>query len=640
MLVRFWLRSGLILGDDAQEFGVLQHVLSNGPDLRDQLQVRFGGWVLNYVVCLLLGISETTVLVPSFVISSSFAVLAYLLLVRWGYDRVRATVGGLIVATAPFEVVLGTCRTNDLVLAGALGFGFGLMVLLEERPVWQGIVVAIALWFGFYVKLWAVYVLPALGLYGLIGRRWRAMLSFVVTSLVVHGATLYYWKSRLGNYTPFIGTHAANYPVAAKDLMLEWSRYPHMIFYGSEFETTLFGAIPWILCALLVWRMAWRRLDRADWLLLGFWGSFFLLIEFFPNSFTFDKYYSVPRIFRYLAPLSFPITLHAAKLVLDVTRRWRPAWTAAAIAVLLAVNVGGSMEATLPGRIHRDTLFRVIHEIERIGPPRVVAEITLGYWLERLYLDPWVIETQVETPPQIYEPRACEKWVRSSEARWPTGTLMLTGLGNYVHYGAHTQSLRLAWFDQPLDDRWELVGEYGVLSYLPRPEVARLWRLTRGTNAPAPPHEPDDPPPPDPMPAPNRLVAGRMLFEAGKHRPARAQLRVLMDAGGPEAEDATFYYAASFFRQDQWVRASREFKHLLGHFPKGRWVAAAHWHIAICDLRRGRVRRARERFNYIIRRFPKDPATVENSRAELRRLERRHQGLLVDLWRRMTGRSG
>src|SRR6185503_19674783 len=109
-----------------------------------------------------------------------------------------------------------------------------------------------------------------------------------------------------------------------------------------------------------------------------------------------------------------PIALHTAKLVLDVTRRWRPAWTAMAVAALLAVNLGGAMEATLPGRIHREALFRVIHEIERISPPRVVTEITLGYWLERLYLDPYVIETEVETPPQIYEPRACEKWVRNS----------------------------------------------------------------------------------------------------------------------------------------------------------------------------------------------------------------------------------
>jgi 4-amino-4-deoxy-L-arabinose transferase-like glycosyltransferase len=89
-------------------------------------------------VCWLLGVSEATVLLPSMLISSSFPLMSYVLLVRWGYARRWAFLGGLLVATAPFEVVLGTCRTNDLVLAGALGVGFTLLVLLEQRPVWQG----------------------------------------------------------------------------------------------------------------------------------------------------------------------------------------------------------------------------------------------------------------------------------------------------------------------------------------------------------------------------------------------------------------------------------------------------------------------------------------------------------------------
>jgi Dolichyl-phosphate-mannose-protein mannosyltransferase len=365
LAIRVWLLQGLILGDDAQEFGVLQHVLANGPDLRDQLQVRFGGWVLNYVICGLLGVSETTVILPSMLLSSALAALAYVLLVHWRYERWRAALGALLVATAPFEVMLGTCRTNDLVLGGTLAFGFAALVLLESRPLLQGVLVALALWFGFYVKLWAVYVLPGLGLYALVGRRWRAAASFVVTSAVVHGATIAYWKVRLGSYTPFIDVHAANFAVPAKDLLLEWSRYVHMIFVGSEFGTTLWGVVPWLLVLLMVVRTAMGRLDRADGLLLGYWGLFFLLIEFFPNGFTFDRYYSVPRIFRYLAPLSFPIALHAAKLTLDATRSWRPAWTALAVVVVLSANLLGSIDATEPGRVYRDSLHRVVRAIEQ-----------------------------------------------------------------------------------------------------------------------------------------------------------------------------------------------------------------------------------------------------------------------------------
>ena len=89
-----------------REYGVLQHVLANGPDFRDQLQVRFGGWAINYVVCWLLGVSRRRSCCRR-CSSVSFPLMSYVLLVRWGYARRWAFLGGLLVATAPFEVVLG-----------------------------------------------------------------------------------------------------------------------------------------------------------------------------------------------------------------------------------------------------------------------------------------------------------------------------------------------------------------------------------------------------------------------------------------------------------------------------------------------------------------------------------------------------
>jgi hypothetical protein len=638
-VVRWWLLCGLILGDDGQEFGLLEQVVASGPDFRDQLQVRFGGWLPNYVVAVLFGITETTVLLPTWVLSSAMSVIAYAFLVRWGYETRRAMLGGLVVATAPFEVVLGTLRTNDLYLGGALALGFMALVFSEDRPVRQGVLVALAVWYGFYVKLFAVYALPPLALYALAGRRWRATTAFVATSAVLHGATLLYWRASVGTYTPFMATHAANYPVAAKELLFEWRRYPYMIFVGSEFRTTLFGIVPYVLFGLLLVQALRRRLDRADVLLAGFWGGFLLFLEFFPAGFALDAYYTVPRIFRYLAPISFPLTLHAAKLVLDVTRDL-PAVGPALVAALVAVGLYQSAEATLPGRIHRRILLRVVRAIERAAPPRVVAETTLGYWLRALHLDPEVVETELTTPPGIYVATECEKWIRSNEATWPTGTLLLTGLANYVHYGAHAQGLRLAWFDAPLDDRWELAGEYGTVSYLPRPEEARLWRLVRGASPSAAVRPERAGPPPEPdLPPAARLDAGMERFNKGDHPAARAYFRSVIGTTAPAAEDATFFHAASYFRQEDWGRAEHEFKHLLVAFPRSRWIAAAHWHIAMCDLRRGRMRRARARFRYIIRRFPEDTATVDGSRTELRRIARRRDGVLVELWRRLVERA-
>lgn len=111
--VRWWLRQGLVLGDDPQEYAVLLHILSNGPLWSDQLHLRFAGWILNHVAFWLFGVSESAFLMPTALVTSTFPVLAYAILVRWGYGRTRALLGGLLVAIAPFEVMLGSLRANS-----------------------------------------------------------------------------------------------------------------------------------------------------------------------------------------------------------------------------------------------------------------------------------------------------------------------------------------------------------------------------------------------------------------------------------------------------------------------------------------------------------------------------------------------
>src|SRR5581483_7945539 len=435
----------------------------------DQLHLRFGTWVANHLAFWLFGVSETAFLAPTWIVSSTFAVMAYALLVRWRYGVARAFLGGLAVATAPFEVVLGTLRANDLYLAWALGLGFLLLVFLEERPVLQGIGIALCFWFGFYVKLWVIYLLPPLALYYLVERRWRAALWFVVASTVVHGATCAFWWAKLGTPIPFLTSHAVNYKVPRAELVDLWLKYPRLIFKGSfEFPTTLFGAVPYVVVALLVvkaigtWRRsATLRLDRGDALLVAFYGSFFLLVNFVPNGFGLDAYYSVPRIFRYLAPLSFPLALHAAKMLLDVAGAVS-ASTTAAVAVMvpvLALNVYQSAEATSEGRIYRAELHAVLHDVQHASPPLFIAESVMASYIRDLYFDPR--ENHIAVTVLITQHIAAdyEQWLRDHQDGFPDGTMLLTGLGNFIHYGAHLDGFRLEWFKSPLDPRWHLVKE-------------------------------------------------------------------------------------------------------------------------------------------------------------------------------------
>lgn len=490
--VRWLYLCGPILGDDDQELHVLVYILGQGPDLRDQLHLRFGAWILNWLCFRLFGISEITFLLPTWIVSSLMGVAAYALLVLWRYPALSALLGGLFVASAPFEVVTGTLRANDLYLAAALVLGLLLAVGLERRPVAQGMGFAACLWFGFYVKLWAVYALPALALYYLVRLRQpfarQSAVAFLATSAVLHGATCVLWWARLGTFVPFLTKHAATFPVERSDLARVLALYPRMILQGTEFGTTLFGALPYLLGALLAVKVVTTvvlrrpsplRLDGADATLLVLYGSLFLLLNFFPNAFAFDRYYSVPRIFRYLTPISFPMALHAAKMLLDVARVF-PGGRAPAAAVLLVVpaivlNLRQADDATRPGRIYRSALRAVARDVRRAKPPKLVAEGVIASRFRAFKLA--APATEVPLITDAFTAPEHEAWLRRHQDALPPGAMLVTGLVSYVHYGATGGGFRLRHFGAPLDPRWQLVREYGLLSYMPDPEPARLWRL-------------------------------------------------------------------------------------------------------------------------------------------------------------------
>ena len=644
--VRWWMRQGLVLGDDPQEFAALLHILTNGPLFTDQLHLRFGGWLFNHLGFWLLGVTEEAFLLPTALVTSTFGVMAYAILIRWGYGGVRAFLGGLMVALAPFELVLGSLRANDSYLELALAAGFTGLVLLERRPVWQGIVLAVCLWFGFYVKLWVVYALPALGIYFLAGRRWRALASFVVASIVVHGGTCLYWKAKVGGFFPFFSTFAANYAVPWEGLPELFLKYLRLMFVGSfEFPTTLWGAVPYVLVVLLAVKLvgvvvrslpASLRFDRNDGLLLGFWGTFFFLMEFFPNGFKLDAYYSVPRIFRYLAPISFPIALHAAKCVLDVTRlpRLGPRVAVALVAPLLALYVWQAWLANGPSRNYRRVFHAVLDDVRTMQAPKLVAESIVASYFRDLYLDPAEHETEVVILHTQHAAAEYEKWLRENEARMPNGTLLITGLGSFVHYGAHIDGFRLEWFSAPLGPQWKLVREYDVLTYLPRPEPARIWRLERPAVARSFTPDPrDDISGLRGVDDPTVLFRGGMAkYDATEYAAARAYFRKLVEMDSPDSENAAFFYAASFYREGSGERARRAFKRLIRRFPESRWVPAAYWHVGSCEKALGHNRRARRIFRNTMRRFPNDRSTVDMSRRELESLQRRRRGVLVEWW--------
>ena len=220
--LRVLLFSGFVLCDDRQELWTAVHVFAHGPVWSDQFQLRFGTWLFNVGAFKLFGISEFGFFAPTVLISASLGVVAYAILLRWGYALLPAFVAALMVAAAPFEVLMGTLRANDVILAWLVGLALAALVVLDERPLPQGVAVALLGWLAFYVKLWVVYFLPVLGLHYLLEAwrrgRWRGGVVFALASLVLHGATCAFWKRRTGYWLPFMWHHAATYPVSPGDL--------------------------------------------------------------------------------------------------------------------------------------------------------------------------------------------------------------------------------------------------------------------------------------------------------------------------------------------------------------------------------------------------------------------------------------
>ena len=174
-----------------------------------------------------------------------------------------------------------------------------------------------------------------------------------------------------------------------------------------------------------------------------------------------------------------------------------------------------------------------------------------------------------------------------------------------------------------------------MLTYLPRPEPARLWRL-RGTATVAA----DGPLPREDVSSladVNDFVAltrdGMARYQKEDYAGARVYFRKIIDDFPDRAEDAVFFYAASFFRQSDWPRARKEFKRLAIKYRHSRWTPAAYWHIATCDRNLGDSRHAQERLEYLVAHHADDPLSASRASADLKMLRMRREGLLGRLWR-------
>ena len=501
--LRLLFFQGCILGDDPNDIGAVQAVLARSVHFTVHWELRIFLWFFIALAQKVFGVSEGSLFLSTWIFSSSLSLIAYLTMTRFGYGRSQAFLAGLFVATAPYEVLIGSLHSSDLFLEWFFALAFLVLLTKMRSQILHGVLLALILWGAFYNKFWwSFFFGPVVAVYF-----WRkvrtdhdlkSLISCAVSTLLLHTATCVFWKTRTGMYFPFVETVNIGlipYVIAPADLWRTFAVYPKMLFQGSEFHTTLFGAVPYLFIGFLVIKGGLAlgagpkvRFDAMDLWLLLFNGSLCLFINYFPCNFKFDHYYSSTRIFRYLAPISFPLALHTGKLAVDLACAWNQRFSNRSAFVksfpgvvfwilLLSMNLGQAAEATRPGRAYRSAFLNGLHEIRRMKPPRVVVECWMsGFWRMHLATSVPLIPVTSFCEPGG-EARSYEAWIHDKEAIWEPGTALVTGLGSYVHYGCHHCGPLLRLFLQPLSPRWTFYKQLGLQDYLPQPEGAALWVL-------------------------------------------------------------------------------------------------------------------------------------------------------------------
>lgn len=495
LAVRYACYQGIILGDDVLILMLVDLKLWDLSWRPDQLHLRFGMWGPYYLARALLGRGDFATALPNVLGSALLAPVTYAIFRSSGTDRARAFFAGLFIATAPFEVVIGGATfATDLFLTFFLACGYLIWQFRARTPKSAAAGLAVALWLAFFNKLWAIFVLPAMSMAFLRDLLRRSNLAFwtclALWSVILHTAMALTFKLAIGSYFPWATMLAGFFGVPWGEAGRLFSIYPKMLLVGDASNgNTLFGLVPYMWCAALAITLLSPALraallkDRvgAESFLLA--ASLFVLINFFPANLSFDQFYSAPRIFRYLSPISFFLSLHCARLLCAISQQaaGRAGATALRCAgtLVIACNLFGAYYATAPGREHRSIVSGAISVLEKSCPPKLLVSAMQGMYFDGVYLVGRCPNTQMIGI--AHEPADVEKIpakLREIEPTLPDGSMLISAIGHYTYYGCVECNIDPDAFESPLSAGWEEIAYLGEVTYPPwtRPRTARIWR--------------------------------------------------------------------------------------------------------------------------------------------------------------------
>ena len=476
--------AGYGLGDDPIFFRSGLHAIVNGHlDVANPNVTRLGTIVPQMIVFHFMAPSDVSFVLPTF----AFALGTHAVSLFLARDLIGAR-GALLTSafflTSPFETLTATAFAPDYIVSfwtvlAALGCWRGLRAGRAGPAALGGAALACAV----FSKTSALLALPAFGLATLAGvRRWRGWAAFWATFLLGMGAGslvfVFLGKSPLHWYL-----NRADRPEGhdVTDLLRAvLLTYPRYVFGRDDYGNWMFGITAWVavlgvVVALLSMRSArWRGPSAV--VLFSVVGV--LLFEFMPHKLDLHRYFSHPRIFRYLAQIAAVLYLAAA---FGVERLLQARWAVMrAAAVALAVAAFGfglwqtprvsepSWDANRDGR----ALSRFFHE----HPPAVGTKVQSDYWHCYRLEDMNVDQHLLLQCPLMSTREDKERFLAGVHSGW-----VVTGGGRVAWYSAREWALDFTLvpgYTPP--PSWHLLFEYDGPVRPWRNEPLRVWRVDEG----------------------------------------------------------------------------------------------------------------------------------------------------------------
>lgn len=479
-----YLYSGIGLGDDHNETATLINFADNGRlDMRDFAHYRIVNVLLRGGLFMLFNPNEWALIAPIFVT----ALLLQIVTIIFANDLFGsrgALFTAILIAVTPYEALASTMNVPD--------YFHGLFGVLCAWCIYRGIERESSLWMvaassafmlGMLNRLSILLMVPVIGLFCLATyRKFRPWAVFWGSLGVLIAALCVFDRYYSGEYFRWFYFNAGGAGADVTDVIwFVWGVYPRYLLLQNDHGGFLFGLTGWLTLAgglVSALAIARRQAGKTEYFLAAAFFLYLGLFEFMPHRMTLERYYSHPRIFRYLAQVTPVFYLCAGYALTRLSAAKSIAGRGASSLVIFAVvsfGVYQSFVVTYPSRDGNQDGRALIQYIKQHPFPEN-SLINTDYW--RIH---WISGQMHPKAARLHwryngvAPDSKEKKIEFLQSI--REGIVITGGSTAVWYSGIELILNLSTLDFEVPKNWELLFEIPGQEEQWRVEPLRVWSV-------------------------------------------------------------------------------------------------------------------------------------------------------------------